>query len=72
MHALWLGPLVVRHKGVSLTKIGVEKLRLPEKFLEKDSGLGKQEKPGVIRLYTTGRDPGDKVNHSWPKVSQNC
>lgn len=33
IHVLRLGPLVARNKGVYTVKMGVVKLRLPEKFL---------------------------------------
>lgn len=65
MHALRLGPLVARNKGVSNSKIAVVKLRLPEKSFEKILAFGK---PGES-LYTIRRD---KVIHSEPEISQNC
>lgn len=33
IHALWLGPVVARNKGVPMAETGVVKLRLHEKFL---------------------------------------
>lgn len=39
MHALQLGLLAARNKGVSIAKAGVAKLKLPEKLLRIDSRL---------------------------------
>lgn len=46
MHALHLGPLVSRNKGVFFPKIGLVKLSLPEKLFLKILVFGKQENPG--------------------------
>lgn len=71
MHGLWLGSLVARNKGVSMTKIGFVKLRLSKKFLRKDSGLWETTtKTWEIKLCTTGRDSGNSVNHSQPEIGQ--
>lgn len=44
MHALWLVILLARNKGVSITKIGFVKPRLPKISLEKILAFGEQDK----------------------------
>ena len=48
------------------------KQRLLGRFCKKESGLWKTGKTWGIRLYATGRDPGDRANHSQPEISQDC
>jgi hypothetical protein len=71
---MWLGTIVARNKGVSIVKLEILKLRFSEIFLLKDSGIWEtgKKKPWEIRLYTTGNDSGNRVNHSQPEISQDC
>lgn len=48
--------MVARKGEICITKIGVAKLRLSEKFLKKDSGICKLEKTGEIIFYATIKD----------------
>lgn len=68
MQALWPGPLVAWNKGVSIAKIRVVKLRLPEKSLKEDSGLWKTEETRAIN--TTGRDP--RIEFIIPSQKSDC
>lgn len=69
---MWLGPIVARNKGASVAKIGIIRLRFPEIFLLKHSGCWEIGKTWELRLYAIGKDPEDRVNHSQPKISQDC